>query len=581
LDRKRSASFLRVTMAAVLLLLSCACLSHAQAEEVTEYPTVQISRVIEVANGGTLIVRDALTLSSADGQKVKSLGEFQIGFPLVYKGNLVYNFSYDSSGRLSTRADSAGLEEELSWISVAFPKQVDVSDGRSYSFTVVLVFSQMVEANESSVHASFPLYPGLPVESLMCNVTIALPNGASFDSASPIISNRTVDSALVLYSDKSPLQALANVSAWVEFTMFDFAVLDVGEWTREVAVDSSGAITVTDFYQVVNKAEKRISKIHFALPPNATNVAAQDVYGAIDRSKLSVVGYEDRVEVEVYLRELLGADQRVKLLIAYSLPSGMYIAQKGWQDYTLNVSLVRFYGYVARRFTVVVSLPEGAEFQTASKTPTSVEREGLLVKAKFTDYNVTALHEQTFSFDYRYLTLWSFFRPALWVGIVALVGGSLLLVRRVSRPVSVVEMALSPDVVKRFLDAYEERRRLESELYSLEQRVQKGKISRREYKLRRSSLDGRLSRLQKDLTDLRREIGSAGSRYLERMRHLETSEAEIDTLDRDIERVEARYKRREVSAEAYRRLVDEYNRIKERAENRIAEILLRLREETR
>ena len=99
--------------------------------------------------------------------------------------------------------------------------------------------------------------------------------------------------------------------------------------------------------------------------------------------------------------------------------------------------------------------------------------------------------------------------------------------------------------------------------------------------MRSSSLDGRLSSLQKNLTRLGTEIGAIGSRYAEWIRHLGTAESEIETLNKDIIRVEVRHRRRQISAEARLRLLDEYNRIKERAENRIDDILLRLREEIR
>ena len=159
--------------------------------------------------------------------------------------------------------------------------------------------------------------------------------------------------------------------------------------------------------------------------------------------------------------------------------------------------------------------------------------------------------------------------------------GGIFLIRKVSRPEAITVTPVSSEVVRKFVDSYEDKRRLRSRLGSLERQVQRGKISRRRYRLRRSSLDGRLSRLQKDLTGLRTKIEAASSRHAEWMRQLETAEAEIETLDRDIGRVDVRYRRREISAEARRRLLDEYNRIKERAENRIAEILLRLREEIR
>ena len=66
---------------------------------------------------------------------------------------------------------------------------------------------------------------------------------------------------------------------------------------------------------------------------------------------------------------------------------------------------------------------------------------------------------------------------------------------------------------------------------------------------------------------------------MEKMKDLETAESEIGTLNEDIKRLKTRFRQRELSSEAQRNILEEYKRIKERAENKIEETLLRLHEE--
>ncbi len=577
-SRKSGLYSLYVLMGILLLFSISVGPKFVKAQRVSDYPDIKVNRTIEIEDGGAIVVNDSVTLSCDVARNVRPLDGFQIGFPSQYQHALAYYSAHDAEGRLQTVLVTSSNGGFL-WMNISFAQPIDVSDGGLYDFTAIFVFSRLTSANRTLFHADFPAYPSLMVEAKLCNVTVVLPNGASLNGTSPGFSNKIMDSRLVLYIEKAPLAAYSNVSSWVDFTAANFLLLEVDRWERELKLDGLGDLLITDLYHVTTKAESFLTKMSFVLPPNATDVSAQDVYGALE--KVTIVDRVDYTEAKVPLRGTLLANQKVKLLIIYRLPLSKYVAQRGWQDYTLNVSLARPDKWVLGNSTVTVVLPEGAEFQTSSKTLYRIEREGFLVKIKFEEKYVTQFYEKDINLEYRYLILWASFRPTLWVGTIAVILGGVFFMRKTSKPEVVVVMPISPEIVRTFIDKYEERRRLESELESLEQRVQKGKLSRRRYKLQKSSLDGRISRLQRELEGHRTEIAAAGSRYSERMRQLETAETEIETLTKDIERVEVRFRRREMSAEARRRLLDEYNRIRERAENTIAEILLRLREEIR
>ena len=355
----------------------------------------------------------------------------------------------------------------------------------------------------------------------------------------------------------------------------------VDDWRREVKIDGWGGISVTDYCVLVNTANETVYTVYFSLPPNATIISVQDIFGDISRSSLTIVKHNEYVEVQVFLRDRLETGQKVKLLVSYGLPSASYLSKTSWQDYTLSIPLDKPEDWFVKQFSLVVFLPEGAEFQRSSMSRSEIKKNGFSTTITFVEHNVTKFSEPRVTLYYRYIILWVAFRPALWVGTAAAILAALYFARRTVAP-SVAAAALtplSPEILRKFVDTYEEMRRLKAELSSLERQVHRGKLSRRRYRLRRRSLDGRLSRLQRDLEELKGKVAAAGGQYSERIRELETAEVEIETLETDIERVETRFRRREINSEVYRRLLDEYNRIKDRAENTIAEVLLRFREE--
>jgi len=148
-----------------------------------------------------------------------------------------------------------------------------------------------------------------------------------------------------------------------------------------------------------------------------------------------------------------------------------------------------------------------------------------------------------------------------------------------AKPAAIAITPVPAEDLRNFVDSYEERMRIVTELRSMGRQVRRGRLSRRRYRARRSSLDNRLRRLDKELTDLRSKIADAGRTYVDLVQRLEVAETELETVDENIRRVEVRYRRGEISAEARQRLLDEYSSRRDRAESTISQVTLRLREE--
>ena len=353
----------------------------------------------------------------------------------------------------------------------------------------------------------------------------------------------------------------------------------VEEWRREIAVDAWGGITGEDYYLISNNRSEEIYQVTFLLPADASGISVQDSYGDYSKDEIIMSAREGYIQVNVTFKRSLKPGERNEFLIVYRLPSDRYLSKSSWQDYILMLDLFKPEDWFVRKFSLIISLPEGAEIRRFSEPQYKVERQGLSVKIILTKHDLVEFYSPQITLEYQYIILWAAFRPMTWTAAIVLAGIALFYLKRFLHPTPTVT-PISPNILKKFVETYEEKRRLLGEIESLRRQFRRGRISRRRLRLKRSSLDQRLSALNRRLAELKGQIISAAGRYEEMLKELETAEAEIEALNADIERVEVRFRRGEISADVRRRLLDEYSQIKERAEGTISEILLRLQEES-
>jgi hypothetical protein len=537
------------------------------------FPKISVERKINFISGGYIMVNDTFLLSSCNfSNSICPVTNYIVGLPKNYSGNLIY-YSADSNGEklaIIPLENSLIENRNFLWLNISFPKPIEATDNATYNFTVSYVFSGLIKRIGNLFHADFPLYPSLTNDADRCNVTVTLPVAAT-SYPREILSNKT-ETYTELYNFTRPLVSYANISSWVEFSTSIFELFELKEMRKEIAIDPWGKITVTDFYQITSMVN--VYRITFILPKGANEISIYDAYGKYEQSQISI-SQGNYTEVDLTPRDLLRESSNVRLAISYTLPFWEYIVKNSWQDYTLNINITRPKigviskpeTWIVRKISVSASLPEGASPQGG------VEKEWL---------NVTKLQNLNFSLKYQYNILWTAFKPTLWAGLA--MGLAILifsLIKLAGKSEAPVVTAVSSEKIRKFIESLEERNRIVSEIENLDQQSRRGKISRRHYRLQRRTLEERLSIIQKDISSLKREIESFGIRYADMMKRLETANIDIETMNRNIADVESRYQRGEISAEARKKLLDEYGRKRENAENTIDEILLRLKEELR
>jgi len=567
--------------ALLLLLSSTALISAATVAASAEGPSpmlIRLDRVVLVQGEGPLVINDTVSLS-ADSGSAELPRNFSVGFPYQFSQSLDYCFAHEApnpDARLGL-GRGAGLEKPGFYgVSVELPL-MEVGEGESYNFTVVFVFSGLIHQAEGQYDVEFPLYPSLDLEADLCNVTVILPEGANYTESTHEFSERTVDSIQVLGLVTGPLEPFSEATELLTVeASTPFLLLSVPEVTREIAVDRAGVVHLSEHYWVVNWAEEALSTVRVPLPRGAYELSARDDFGDLAKPEAEAEA------TAVSLRIPLGKGEEGDFVVDYRLPREGFIEQEGLWTFSLTLGFSERLRWTIMRLTVSVALPEGAELisQSVPVEPSTVQRDALQDRVTFVLHNATPFQDLRLSVTYRHLAFWASFRPTLWMGALVLIASVAALIVRAPGP-TVPAVPIPSDALRGFLEAYEERRKILSELDSVERQAQRGRLPRRRYRARRRTLEGRLSTLSRELTGLRDRMRGAGPMYADMVHTIEVAETQLEEAKAAIERTEARFRRKEISSEAHRRLLEEYHRRRDRAETTIEGLLLRLREETR
>ena len=405
----------------------------------------------------------------------------------------------------------------------------------------------------------------------------------SLDGAEIYVSgiSPSVVALINLYAESDdPIDSIYDVPLSREYSYIEFppAPLKIDyqfdEIKREIILGHEGSIHITNTYSITNIGDN-ILAVEFGFPEDAYDVVLRDEMGNLE------VLLESEM-MTVNLREPLYTNETAMLYLSYHVSWEKYITQQNGLNYNLHYTFYEQFNWTIGELTVSIILPEGAEFQSSTPPdPRSIEKSGLQDTVTFTFSDVTPSGDLNFEINYRYLIFWSSLYPTIWVGVLVVIASAFAFLWKAPKPITAPIIPVPPEDIRRFVDAYEEKVRIKSELESMEKRLRKGKIPRRRFKIRKKMLDGRLSTVSRDLSSFHEKIRAAGPRYADMMRRIEVAETNLEGAERDIQRVKARYRRGEVSKGAYGKLMDEYKRRSKEAEATIDGVLLRLREEIR
>jgi hypothetical protein len=360
-------------------------------------------------------------------------------------------------------------------------------------------------------------------------------------------------------------------------------VAAIDELDRRVEIDGWGNIFVTEDYAITSWMQQLLTGMRVSLLQGANNVSAWDAKGKTISASLAD---KNTTTYTISFGVALNQGDSLKFKLTYYLPSTNYLTETGMGNFDLNFPTTKNLKRVTGKLTQTISLPEGAsikEFTAPNIKEYDLQKGALQEEILFTTYNASLFNNLGFHITYGYSSFWASFRPTLWVTAIVSIAAVIALIWKAPKPIAPVALpgiGAKPQTLRAIISSYEEKTKILTELDSLERQAQKGRLPRRRYKVRRRMLESQLSRLNRDLVDLKQKAKSAGPKYIDIVKELEIAEAELEGIEVELRRTESRYRRGELSLDAYKRLQDQSNKRKERAKTIIEGALLRLSEGT-
>lgn len=573
--KKTTLAIIMVTVAIMILVSLSFSIKTVQAQNVGNFYTINyVNHEIEVLYNGYIFINDTMQITgqASDG--------FLMGFPYKYGSHILLCVAYNSSDIFPVTLN-VPLENRVGFYGV----EIDFPRGTPQVFTVGFILSNnlLKQLNTTRYTLDFPAYPSLTKTAAICNVSITVQEGATYVSGTVDAFNYSKENlAEFTYS---PANVTFSLTVGDEMQMFD-----VKELESEVSISGTGEIEGSDSYYITSESNASISSIEIILPPNASASSVQDQFGrTMSQPELTD---EKTNRYNITFASALESYRSTRFTVKYKLPSN-YTTQMGTNNFNITFPLFRHVNYYIEWASVTFVLPEGARISSFETTligsAYNIARGVFQETVTMNRGNISLLEdgpasENVLQIVYEYNPLWLSFRPTLWMWALAIVGCTVAIVwKRPEAPagvaVPIVGMRLRPEYIKSFIDAHEEKKKIIFDIESLENRVRKGKIPRRRYKVQRKTLETRLSTLSRNLTEFKEKMRAAGGQYVELMQQLEIAETEINEVEANIKSIESRHSRGELSLEAHRKLLSDYQRRKERADTTINGILLRLREE--
>jgi len=568
--RKSSAVF--IILALTIAILALACFNNYSVKASSNFSVQSVSHSVGVFYNGYVLVNDTI---AASGQT----DSFLIGFPHSFGPSVVSVIAYSTDNPAETFPVTLNVpfENHVGFFGVS----IDFSKGTPQVFSVVFVLSDSFqELNSTIFQLVFPTFPSLTVTAPVCNCSVTVPEATYV--------NGTVSSFAY---DAENLNAFTYNTSQVDLLVpaGDYQVFDIQQLSRDVTIDAFGHVSVSDVYYVTNNSTSEMNSMDFILPLNASNVVANDQVGIPPITPPPANSNSNRYTINFTLE--VDPGQTIKFTVTYDLPDNVYVVKQGG-NFAFNMSFFQDTISYIDQASVNFFLPQGARlsnFQTTlSGNLYGVNRDVYQDSMSVSEQNVIPLDSFTVDFSYSYNPLWLALGPTLWVFVFALLGSGFVAIWKRPRAPSGVVLpsmirgggALHPEDYSAFADAYEEKMKIENEIDALDERVQKGRIPRRRYKVQKKTLETRLDALDRTLEELGGKMHLLGGHFADMMRQLEFAETEIDEAESSISSIEARQGRGEISLETYRKLRANYEHRKDRAKTTIRGILLRLREET-
>ena len=599
---KRTNAILLIITFLLLAILPIAFPSGTVSGQTNGYNIEKVDHQIQIMFSGHVVVIDTIHIS---GQITDS---FMIGLPYKYSADVLNGIAYDDS-----HIYQMNLGVQLGDHSGFYGATVDFNGNSPSVFTVAFVLSNRLITEQGSGVSSldFPAYPSLTKDVGTCNVTITFPS-------SPTTITVTKDDGIVkdavFTKTNLPAYTYSPATASFQVPTGTLQLTTISSLNRQISIDPTGKVTASDSYRIINNSTALMSSFVITLPPEATNIVVRDQSRTL-ATNIAGSASGNILLANATLVTFLSGGQSTVLIAQYDLPSAKL---QGSNFILSDFKLFPEFVYYVNQATITITPPEGATIVNpqiseldSSSTLTRQTYQDILTVTKdglsYLDYIVPQQNSIQLSFDYN--PAWVAFRPTFWASFLAVVGCLAVVLIRRRKPkeetyadkterLSSLESAqttsiqikgseakvgqhISADNIREFIDAYADKKQLNSELKSMDSKAQKGKIPRRQYKVQRSAIEIRLENINRNIERTKQTFRASTGSYADLVKQLDLAEADLVEAEENIKNLESQQSTGEISLEVFKRNIGDYQKQRDKAESAINGILLRLREKIR
>ncbi len=566
--------------ALVLSLLLLALLSTqlpspaaAQTNCTSSNCTVTDIRSITTNNWGVSFVSDQFSLTTGSSP----VSQITLGMASSLSSKLRFTEAVDLQSnqlRISPlKLASLRSGGNYSAMDIAFPS----AKTGTYSFNLTSVYSDLLSFNSTSSNFVFAFEP-FPLMDDNYTVTSATLSVKTGDWPSPKVSSVNGTFASATFSSQAiPLKPFNTTVATMTFSSSGTSQSIFGVTAnRTITLAQTGAIQVTDFYNMTNKGHD-LSSLTLPLPKNVQTATARDIIGTV--STLTAATATDGTNTVTFFPRFgtvkAGASSSVR--ISYALPGQSFLASTGLGRFELSFHLFDNVKFSEPTLQMKIVAPMGFRLDSFSGQTFTGSGNQILVQVA----EVTPMSNLSFTMDYQLDPFWASLSALSWAGLAV---GSIAAVVLAVGATSTAGVAVSgapSELIGRFVELYDEKSAMRLEAEKMDEDLLRGALNRHEFKRRRRVIDLRIAELDRTLAPVKDQLSKSNPRYQDMIKRLERAEADIQVVRTTSADLRNQYRSGRIARELYESLISDLAKRKEKAQQTMDTIVINLREETR
>jgi hypothetical protein len=513
-----------------------------------EQPIVEVDRLIEIRNGGIVLINDLFTISGSEELEF-ILTDFWIGFSDIIIAERV-SFELYKSGNWITLEASEEIRNGVTGSLIKFQTPLTLTNTQITLRASYLTLNS-VSGLSLSYTAVLPIYPIIDFNISNHIFEVLLPTDAIFDGVNAPFNMTQFeqDDRWVVNYNEYNVSTNTTINAQITYThsVDDDYLLLVESAVRSITVKSNNLL-VEDSYSIVNKGPA-IQSFPLELPMDSRRIRVYDGVGSLE---IMTRDSDNIQEVEVIPRTQIQVGDRWVITISYITESDAHISTSN------DINRITY---------PTIELPHFIQNLEAKVS----RDEGVPIQLQ---YGATLPEERPLiESDIPAGTTMTFIRPlAILAGILAIFIAIILLRREKTPKKTEAVIEVEIPTLNNYIEQQRERLDLLKGIVSLDTDFEEEKIDKNHYDKTVVEYNRDLANIETTLQKLTQDI-SEEQELKDSLRKIRQADGELNRIASDLKNLEVRLRARRISRSDYERRRKDRLRRRNTAINKIEEAL--------